>query len=603
MAVKRYGNKELLGDSACPTCVEQGKDRTGNHLQHWRNIETEEEWCYCNRCGRHDKVNDGNRAQFENVRQIREELTPEQLEVVLNEALELPIQALTSRGINLDVAERFGVRVGLSGVDGKTVISHFYPKKKDGVLVAFKIRNLDPKGFHAIGNGSGCDFFGQDQAQRGDVYGGKLFLFEDELSAMSGFQALMSNAKTSYRPACVALPDGSGSIASAVSRNRAFVESFKELVVCMDNDKAGSDAVEVLRKLYPHVKVANIPKGKMKDGVKDVKDPNDMLMDGRILELGNLLRFKAAKESPSASKTISDCIEEALKKPEWGVPFPWKSLNDMTFGLRLGELIAVGAGVSLGKTLLAHELCAWLTLEQGFNVGAFLLEEQVGDSVKNIAGKSANIPFHRPDVEFEEVDLRTEAMKYDDKLYLFDNFGQNDWSEIKQCIRFWVVENNVKFIFLDNITTLVSHLTPAEANTEISKIASELAGMAADLQFTVFVFSHLNAPQSGAPHEEGGAVKEVQFTGSRSLMRWCQLILGFERNKQADGDAKNFSLIRLLKDRKYGRSGEIYTKYISETGRLLERDSSEVDPKDPFKIPTEEIDYETGEIDGSSKPF
>lgn len=86
-------------------------------------------------------------------------------------------------------------------------------------------------------------------------------------------------------------------------------------------------------------------------------------------------------------------------------------------------------------------------------------------------------------------------------------------------MRFWVVENQCKFIILDNITALVSHLTPSEINTEISKIASELAGMCQELNFTCFVLSHLNAPAGGAPHEEGGQVREVQFTGSRSLMR------------------------------------------------------------------------------------
>ena len=65
---------------------------------------------------------------------------------------------------------------------------------------------------------------------------------------------------------------------------------------------------------------------------------------------------------------------------------------------------------------------------------------------------------------------------------------------------------------------------------------------------------------------------------------WCQLIIGFERNKQAEGEAKNYSLIRLLKDRKFGRSGVVHTKYIVETGRLLEREESEIDPKDPFKL-------------------
>ncbi|MCS5737178.1 hypothetical protein, partial [Herbiconiux daphne] len=146
---KIYGVKELLGDSACPECRKAGGDKTGNHLQHWKNTETGEEWTHCNRCGHGEKVTDANRADIESVRQIKRELTDEEREAILAEANELPIMALTTRGITRAVAERYGVRCGLSSVN-REPISHFYPKHKDGVIVSYKIRNLDPKSFYAI---------------------------------------------------------------------------------------------------------------------------------------------------------------------------------------------------------------------------------------------------------------------------------------------------------------------------------------------------------------------------------------------------------------------------------------------------------------------
>lgn len=84
---------------------------------------------------------------------------------------------------------------------------------------------------------------------------------------------------------------------------------------------------------------------------------------------------------------------------------------------------------------------------------------------------------------------------------------------------------------------------------------------------------------------------------------WCQLIIGFERNKQAEGDAKNYSAIRLLKDRKYGKSGLVYTKYLAETGRLIEREKHEVDEKNPFALSNgvDETSIPGGNDD--SKPF
>lgn len=575
--------KKILGDTACPQCRSHGRDKTGNHLILFVNEETEEKWGSCNRCGYHETFDKGNVP----TPNEKKELSPEELKAVLDECLELPQGDLTRRLIPKTVAERYGCRIGLSQVDGHTPESYFFPRERNGDITGYEVKLLDQKRFYYVGSVKESDFFGLSQAQRGDVYNKKVFIFEDPLSCMSGFHVLTAfTTATNIKPACVALPFGAGSISSVMSRNREFLNGFEEIVLCMDNDAAGEEALARGRALYPHAKFARIPKGVFQfNGVdKEVKDANDMLLAGRGQELFNNLKFSAKRESPAGAVTVFDCLDDALRKAEWGIPYPWKTLNDMTFGIRWGEMVAIGGGVGGGKTLLAHELVAWLCLNQGFNGGGFFLEEKVGMSVKNIAGKSASIPFHRPDVEYDDDVLRTEALRYADKFFLYDNFGQNDWSDIRQVIRFWVVENGCKFIILDNITALVSHLTPSEINTEISKIASELAGMCQELNFTAFVLSHLNAPSGGASHEEGGQVKEVQFTGSRSLMRWCQCIIGFERNKQADGEGKNLSVIRLLKERNYGQTGMCYTKYIPETGRLLEREEEEIDKDNPFVV-------------------
>lgn len=576
--------KKIIGDSACPTCRSQGRDHTGNHLMHFINSETEERWVKCNRCNFYELIDAGNIDKWRSARKEKVEKSPEEIKAILDEVSEYPIKALTSRGINQAVAERFGVRVAVSQEDGETPVAHYYPKTVEGLIVGYKVRNLEFKAFWAVGKGSGCDFFGMGQALHGDTYSKKLFIFEDELSAMSGFQVIVQHSNSAWKPAVVSLPDGAGSAASTIARCRKFVEGFAEIVVCMDNDQAGEDAVAVIRKMLPDIKVARIPKGLAKDGKKEIKDANDLLMDGRTVELFKAISFNAQKESPTGASTVQDCLEDALKKPEWGLSYPWPGLTELTFGLRFGEMIAVGGGVGGGKTLIAHELTAWLINEHKQKVGVFMLEETPGNTLKNIAGKSANVPFHRPDAEFDPDQLRSEILKYDGSLFLYKNFGQNDWEDIERCIRFWVAEHGVKFIFLDNITALVSHLTATEINTEVAKISVTLAGLCNELGVTTFVFSHLNPPKGGAPHEEGGQVQEVQFTGSRGLMRYSQLILGFERNKQGEGDEKNLSQIRVLKDRNFGQTGIIPTKYDPATGRLTERPASEYDYANPFKL-------------------
>lgn len=494
--------KKITGDSACPSCRSRGKDTTGNHLMHFINTENNEKWVKCSRCNFYELINFGNDAKWENARKLKVEKSPEEIAAILAEVKEYPTKELKTRAINLAVAERFGVKVAVSESDGETPVAHYYPKTIEGQVVGYKVRNLEHKAFWAVGKGSGCDFFGIQQAGLGDVYTRKLFIFEDELSAMSGFQALVQHSNATIKPACVSLPDGAGSAASTIARNQTFVDRFEDIVVCMDNDEAGEDAVSKIRAMLPHVKVARIPKGVGKNG-KQIKDANDLLMEGRSLELANALRYNAAKESPSGAVTVADCLEDALKKPEWGLAYPWPALTDLTFGLRYGEVIAIGGGVGGGKTLIAHELSAHLINVHKEKVGVFMLEETAGNTLKNIAGKSANMPFHRPDAEFDPDLLRNEILKYDGSLFLYRNFGQNDWTDIKRCMRFWVIEHGVKFVFLDNITALVSHLTATEINTEVAKIAVELAGLCNELNFTCFIFSHLNPPKGGSPHEEG----------------------------------------------------------------------------------------------------
>lgn len=582
-----YGSKRVTHDGPCPSCQAQGRDRTGNHLMFFENDEGEK-WAYCNRCGHHES-DDTKLSSY--TRKERRELTPEELETVLTETLECPIQPLTSRGITREVAERFGVRVGLSSTDGTTQVSHFYPQTKDGELRGFRVRSLDPKGFYAVGSGRGCDFFGIDQAVGKNVSNHTLYIFEDELSAMSGYQALMANnTNPQYKhisPACVALPYGAMSAAKSLSQNREFIAQFKEIVVCMDNDEEGRKAAKTIQSIISNAKTVKLP----------VKDANDMTMAGREKELYQALRFSGRVETPDHAVTISDCIEEALAKPEWGLSWPWEGLTKMTYGITLGEMVAIGGGVGLGKSLVGHELVAHLIKVEKQKVGVFFLEETIGNSVKNICSKIDHVPYHKPDIEYDEIQFRETAMSLNEDLFLWRNNGVNNWDNIKQCIRYWVVSEGVKFIILDNITAMVSHLSPSEINTEIAKLSQELAGMCDQLNFTCFVFSHLNPPKGGKSHEEGGEVLEVQFTGSRGLMRFCQVILGFERNKQAEGDGKNLSKIRLLKDRKYGQSGYIHTQYTPETGKLSEYTPSE---EEDYDSPTSTSDQGPEEED---RPF
>lgn len=65
-------------------------------------------------------------------------------------------------------------------------------------------------------------------------------------------------------------------------------------------------------------------------------------------------------------------------------------------------------------------------------------------------------------------------------------------------------------------------------------------------------------------------------------IRYAQNIIGFERNKHAEGDEKNLSRLRLLKDRNYGQTGYIHLKYDINTGKMDEFDPEQVSGESEF---------------------
>jgi twinkle protein len=553
------GNK-ILGDTACPQCRSHGRDSKSNHLILMQR-EDGTKHAYCNRCGYRQKDAESVQAR------PKKEWPPEELKERLEEISGYQTQELTSRRIPDWVAEFYGVKVGLSVYHKNEVVEHYYPYTNDqGEVVRYNVRILEPKAFYSIGPANDAAPFGYETLNRKNVSKLKLFIFEDELSAMSGYLVLKEFAKGDYKhlhPSCIGLIAGSVSIANTLAylKDRGILDQYKEVVYVHDNDEAGFDSYNMGRKFYPELRELTTP----------LKDANDMVMEGRWKELFLILIRNANIRSPDGAATVDDALQDALEEPTQGLSLPWEGLTKLLFGLRWGELWSLGGGTGSGKTLLMHVLAAWFIKQHKVKVAMFMLEETIGQTLKRVATQIAKVPFYRPDVAFNKdllMSVVNDVLR--GFLYLWKNKGANDWENISACIRYYAVVEGVKLFIVDNVTALTNTLAPTEQNTEISRIATEAAGIADDLNITIILLSHLNPPSSGPSHEEGGEVRPNQFTGSRALQRWSHVMLGFERDSQATGDEKHMSRIRVIKDRFFGRTGVIFTQYNTETGGLNE---------------------------------
>lgn len=494
----------------------------------------------------------------EAVADTAQEEVLERARLSLEDIQNLPIQAIKDRKISAKVTNKYGVRVSFDQVSGE-VNAHYYPMYKKGRLTGYKKRGL-PKHFSSIGDVKDCELFG---AQVAGANGQMLIITEGELDALAATQMFYQKGKN-YR--VVSLPHGAN--IRSIKDNLEWIESYKTIVLCFDQDEAGQAAVEASAEL--------LTPGKVKIMRFSEKDPCDMLKADKGNEFYSSL-VNAVDHKPDGIVSMSDIREKARQPVQWGLAWPWESLTNKTYGRRRKELYGFGAGSGCGKTEGFKEIIQHVIENDNLPVGVFFLEEPPETTAKVLAGKFFNKRFHVPDGDWtqEELDKGLDAL--DGKIYFYNHFGQKSYESLKAKIRYMVISLGIKDIFIDHLTALVTE--ELDVNAALGRIMADMASLTQELDFTLYFISHLSTP-NGTPHEEGGRVTASQFRGSRTIMFWSHFLFGYERNQQAESEAeRNTTTFRVLKDRYTGLStGHTFKLfYDHNTGRMKEVEYDELE--------------------------
>tara|TARA_R100001082_G_scaffold106708_1_gene79808 strand:+ start:55 stop:420 length:366 start_codon:yes stop_codon:yes gene_type:complete len=106
----------------------------------------------------------------------------------------------------------------------------------------------------------------------------------------------------------------------------------------------------------------------------------------------------------------------------------------------------------------------------------------------------------------------------------------------------------------------------------IDACVTKLRTVVQELGITLFMVSHLRRPSTGS-HELGSATVSLSdLRGSHSIGQLSDIVIGLERNGQADcGVERNTTITRVIKNRFSGitgPSGDLL--YDTETGRMQE---------------------------------
>ena len=281
---------------------------------------------FCFSCGQHTPAH---KATGGDVRDISDYRIPTHR---ANEVtLRGDFKGVLERGIDATTMAKYS-----ASVDGDNILFGYHDS--DGVLTAYKKRTPDKK-FKIEGDWKSAGLFGQHLFPTGGQY---ITVVEGEFDALAAYQ--MFGGKYPV----VSIRNGAQGASADCRRAYDFLDRFEHIIFCFDNDEHGKKAAH---------ECADIFGGKAKiyqHGER--KDANEYLLHAEKEDF--IKRWWHAKVYTPDGMVMIGSLREELKKPlmEAEVRYPYKGLDDMTFGIRPTELVTICSGSGLGKSTFMREL-------------------------------------------------------------------------------------------------------------------------------------------------------------------------------------------------------------------------------------------------------
>jgi twinkle protein len=461
--------------------------------------------------------------------------------------------SISERKLSKDTVERYGVVRN----DGNYLFPYY---DKDSSLCGAKVRSIKDKVFSTIGNFSAGTLFGQNIFPSGGKY---VTITEGEFDALAVYQL------TGSKYPAVSIRNGAAAALKNCKDAYEYLNSFENIVICFDGDEPGMKASKEVAELFGS-------KAKVFKPLPEYKDACDWLADGKSAAF--VSRWWASEgfipDGIVSGSTLWDEVSKPMAPAD--CKYPWQGLNDLTYGIRFGELVTITAGSGLGKSQVLREI-AWHILQTtSDSVGLMFLEESVKKTGLSLMSLAVDTPLHLPDTSSVSDQQRRQAFDSTlgtGRVFLFDHFGSTSIGNIINRVRYLAKGLNCKYIFLDHLSIIVSAQENSDERKAIDEIMTKLRMLVQETNIALIIVSHLKRP-SDKGHEEGAATSLAQLRGSASIAQLSDMVIGLERNGQhEDPLVRNTTQLRVLKNRYSGTTGPagclLYNKI---TGRMTPTD-------------------------------
>jgi twinkle protein len=343
-----------------------------------------------------------------------------------------------------------------------------------------------------------------------------------------------------------------------------YINSFEKIYLCFDSDEPGQKAFSSVAQMFDFNKVYRVRMDRLKDA-------NEYLQE-KAQEEFKRVWWNSKRFTPDNIISSYSEIDKLLNEApvEAHAAYPFKRLQEMTFGMRPGEVILLKAMEGIGKTEFIRAIEYNVLKETDHNIGIIHLEENKTRSIKGLAGYQLQMPVHLPDTTLDPKqvsDAYRTLTRRDDRLNIYSHFGSEDPDDILNGIRFMAGVLDCRLIFLDHISMIVSGIETEDERKKLDYISTQLKMMAEQLQFTLVEISHVN---------DAGLTR-----GSRNISKAADLVLSLNRDITAENEqTRNTTALVIEKNRFAGLTGPAGAVFFDrETFTLID---SELDFGVPF---------------------
>ena len=469
---------------------------------------------------------------------------------------------IKSRGLSMDTVVKTDYQV-TRGVDGDIIqIANYY--SDSGEVIAQKLRSPQ-KDFTWTGNPAMAGLYGK-HLWKGHS-NKQLIITEGEIDMLSVFQVTLGKMPV------VSLQNGAQSAERSFKKDIEWLNTFEKVILCFDNDEPGREAAKktALMLAPGTAHICELPK----------KDANDMLTSGLQIELLAAIK-NAAKYVPNGMLHGTALSARARKAPSAPIAhYPWKHLDNMTGGMRAGELIVVTGGIGIGKTSIMSEFSYSLAVNQRLPVGMLMLEETPERTVHRLWGHHLKMPLQinlgmATDEQLDEAAAATTDMG---NIVIYEQQGDTSIESMMSRVRYLVHHFGIKILVIDNLTALVASAGSSGDDERgiIDKFMRQLFTFTLEMRIVTLLGVHLKRGNESKGHENGGEVSLSQLRGSQAIASNVDTSIALERNQQAEDVSESCrARVRVLKNRhgmRTGVSGEV--EFDISTGQYSEVLNSE----------------------------